>query len=412
MQFYQPATVKNVSLVIFDRAVSDKDAEEFYGALARAGRERGMDVQQNSAKITHLSSELDSEIEEHFRSCSGKVSMIMCITREKKDPVHDFVKLLEARHKVLTQHVCRQTALACSGRGGAKTLENVLLKFNVKNGGVNHTVSAARAALGGGTTQQDINGRLFSGKMFVGFELSHAAAQSFYDRQVAEKVKEPTVVGFAYSAGQPTDYGGFWWYQEPRLHTILYLRDHFHRAFMDYHRKNKRLPTEVVVYRSGTSEGEFSEVEKEANDIRAVAEKLSHLNNGRPYCPKVAIIVAQTNSNYRIMPASMPQSNGGRMRASDYNVPSGTCADTGITHPRLREFIMTSQQANIGTSRPTRYTIVVEDKPQMSLTDAEHITHFLCHGHQQSTLPTHVPAVLYAAENLAKRGRAAWKAKL
>lgn len=35
-----------------------------------------------------------------------------------------------------------------------------------------------------------------------------------------------------------------------------------------------------------------------------------------------------------------------------------------------------------GTSRPTRYTIVVEDKPEMSLTDVEHITHFLCHGHQ------------------------------
>ncbi|PIO55123.1 hypothetical protein TELCIR_23494, partial [Teladorsagia circumcincta] len=194
-QFYQPATVKSVSLVIFDRAISDGEASEFYRALARAGRERGMVVQENSMKVVNLSSELDSEIEEHFRSCTGKVSMIMCITKDKKDPVHDFVKLLEARHKVLTQHVCRQTALACSNRGGAKTLENVLLKFNVKNGGVNHTVSAARAALGGGTTQQDINGRLFNGKMFVGFELSHAAAQCFYDRQVAEKVKEPTVVG-------------------------------------------------------------------------------------------------------------------------------------------------------------------------------------------------------------------------
>ncbi|XGW10862.1 hypothetical protein V3C99_012400 [Haemonchus contortus] len=412
VQFYQPATVKDVSLVIFDRAVSNNDAMEFYRALARAGRERGMVVQDNSVKVTNLSSELDSEIEEHFRSCAGKVSMIMCITADKKDPVHDFVKLLEARHKVLTQHVSRQTAQACSGRGGAKTLENVLLKFNVKNGGVNHIISAARAALGGGTTQQDINGRLFNGKMFVGFELSHAAAQSFYDRQVAEKVKEPTVVGFSYSVGQPTDYSGFWWYQEPRLHNILYLQDHFRRAFHDYHKKNKRLPVEVMVYRSGTSEGEFAEVGKEASDIRAVAERMADLNGGRPYHPKITIIVAQTNSNYRIMPASMPPANGGRMRASDFNVPSGTCADTGITHPRLREFIMTSQQANIGTSRPTRYTIVVEDKPQMSLTDAEHITHFLCHGHQQSTLPTHVPAVLYAAENLAKRGRAAWKTKL
>lgn len=31
--------------------------------------------------------------------------------------------------------------------------------------------------------------------MFVGFELSHAGVQNLYDRQVAERVKEPTVVG-------------------------------------------------------------------------------------------------------------------------------------------------------------------------------------------------------------------------
>lgn len=411
-QFFQPATVKDVSLVVFDKAISTNDASDFYRSLARAGRDRGMVVQDNAVKITNLPSELESEIEEHFRSCSGKVSMILCVTREKKDPVHDFLKLMEARHKVVTQHVSKQTAMACVGKGGAKTLENVLLKFNVKNGGVNHTISAARAALGGGTTQQDINGRLFSGKMFVGFELSHAGVQNLYDRQVAERVKEPTVVGFSYSLGLPTDYSGFWWYQPPRIHTVTYITEHFCRAFMEYYNKSKRLPTEVMVFRSGTSEGEFAEVTNEANDIRAAAEKMIDLNKGRPYHPKITIIVSQTNSNYRIMPASMPPANSGRMRAADYNVPSGTCADTDIVHPHLREFIMTSQQANIGTSRPTRYTIVVEDKPEMSLTDVEHITHFLCHGHQQSTLPTHVPGILYAAENLAKRGRAAWKTKL
>ncbi|KAK5969971.1 hypothetical protein GCK32_011333, partial [Trichostrongylus colubriformis] len=51
------------------------------------------------------------------------------------------------------------------------------------------------------------NGRLLNGKMFVGFKL-HTAAQSFYDRQVVEKVKEPTVVGFSYSVGQPTAIAG------------------------------------------------------------------------------------------------------------------------------------------------------------------------------------------------------------
>ncbi|ETN70470.1 PAZ domain protein [Necator americanus] len=257
-QFVRPATVESVSIAVFDKAVMDQQALHFFEALSRAGRARGMTIPNNCAKVVQLPSEVDEIIEEHFRSCAGRVSMILCITRIKKDDVHDTIKMLEAKHGVVTQHVSKDTALACIN--GGKTLENVLLKFNLKNKGLNHSVGAPRQALSSGTTQKDINGKLFQGKMFVGFELSHAGAQSLYDRQNTTAVKEPTVIG--------------------------------------------------------------------------------------------------------------------------------------------------------GTSRPTRYTIVAEDKPQISVEVAEHLTHFLCHGHQQSTLPTHVPAVLYAAENLAKRGRAAWKSSI
>ncbi|VDM71745.1 unnamed protein product [Strongylus vulgaris] len=186
--------------------------------------------------------------------------------------------------------------------------------------------------------------------MFVGFELSHAAAQSLYDRQNATAVKEPTVVGFSYSVGEPSDYSGCWWYQQPRLHIIQYMTKYFSRAFTAYHKNNRRLPSEVYVYRSGTSEGEFPEVVEEASEIRKAAETMRNLNDGRPYRPKITVVVAQTNSNYRILPASLPAvdpRDRTRYRAQDLNVPSGTCADTVIVHPRYREFIMTSQQANI-----------------------------------------------------------------
>ncbi|CAJ0606852.1 unnamed protein product [Cylicocyclus nassatus] len=413
-QFLRPATVDTVSIIVFDKAMDNRQALDFFHSLARAGRDRGMDI-RDDVKVTQLPSEVDEMTERHFNtkfsSCAGKVSIIMCITKIKKDDVHDTIKKLEAKYRIVTQHVSRDTALACI-RGG-KTLENVLLKFNAKNGGLNHTVSAPRQALSNAASQRDVNSRLFHRKMFVGFELSHAAAQSLYDRQNNAAVKEPTVVGFSYTLGEPSDLSGFWWYQQPRLHTVQYIAKHFSRAFLDYHKNNKQqLPSEVYVYRSGTSEGEYSEVVDEAKEIRAVAEKLRDLNGGRPYRPKITVIVAQTHSNYRIMPARLPPVGGGRWKAQDLNVASGTCADSVIVHPRYREFIMTSQQANIGTSKPTKYTIVVEDEPQMSIVDAEHIAHYLCHAHQQSTLPTHVPAVLYAAENLAKRGRAAWKSKI
>ncbi|KAE9417290.1 hypothetical protein Angca_007582, partial [Angiostrongylus cantonensis] len=195
----------------------------------------------------------------YSRSISGKVSMVMFVTKMRKDPVHDFFKLLEARYKVVTQHVCASTVVSCC-QNKTRIIENLLLKFNVKCGGLNHMVSSTTVALQDRTSQRDMNGRLFNGKMFVAFELSHLAALSFYDHQNKKVAKEPTVVG--------------------------------------------------------------------------------------------------------------------------------------------------------GTSRPVRYTVVVEDKPERPLYEVEHMTHFLCHGHQQSTLPTRIPGILFAAENLAKRGRASWISKV
>uniref|UniRef100_A0A0K0D5I5 RES domain-containing protein n=1 Tax=Angiostrongylus cantonensis TaxID=6313 RepID=A0A0K0D5I5_ANGCA len=105
-------------------------------------------------------------------------------------------------------------------------------------------VSSTTVALQDRTSQRDMNGRLFNGKMFVAFELSHLAALSFYDHQNKKVAKEPTVVGFAYSKALPTDYTGCWWYQQPHLHNIQYIRDHFKVAFISYFKENRSLPAE------------------------------------------------------------------------------------------------------------------------------------------------------------------------
>ncbi|KJH50688.1 hypothetical protein DICVIV_03128 [Dictyocaulus viviparus] len=121
LQFYRPATVEAISIVIFDRAIRDDQANSFYDVLTRAGRSRGMIVKNAGVIVNHLSSELESEIEDYFRRHAGKVSIIMFVTKDKKDIVHDFIKLLESKHKVVTQHVCKATVLSCiETRGGAK----------------------------------------------------------------------------------------------------------------------------------------------------------------------------------------------------------------------------------------------------------------------------------------------------
>ncbi|EPB69803.1 PAZ domain protein [Ancylostoma ceylanicum] len=67
IQFLRPATVTSVSVAVFDRAMTDVQALEFFQALARGGRARGMSVQDNCAKVVQLPSEVDEITEEHFR---------------------------------------------------------------------------------------------------------------------------------------------------------------------------------------------------------------------------------------------------------------------------------------------------------------------------------------------------------
>lgn len=71
---------------------------------------------------------------------------VMFFTREKLDPVHHTMKFLETEFGVLTQHICSTTMEKGIGQKGAfLVLDNVLMKVNLKLGGVNHALSTARS---------------------------------------------------------------------------------------------------------------------------------------------------------------------------------------------------------------------------------------------------------------------------
>ncbi|EGT59630.1 hypothetical protein CAEBREN_07705 [Caenorhabditis brenneri] len=90
-------------------------------------------------------------------------------------------------------------------------------------------------------------------------------------------------------------------------------------------------------------------------------------------------------------------------KPGEQNVPSGTCVDTVGNAHGFDEFVLCCQTPLIGTVRPTRYTILVNDSG-WTKNEAMNVTYQLSFGHQVSYQPPAVPNVLYAAENLAKRG--------
>ena len=53
----------------------------------------------------------------------------------------DVMKLAETKYSVVTQHICAATAQkAMSNRGSEMTLDNLVMKTNLKLGGVNHAL--------------------------------------------------------------------------------------------------------------------------------------------------------------------------------------------------------------------------------------------------------------------------------
>lgn len=104
------------------------------------------------------------------------VEYIMFVTTEKRDPVHgkfwafeqahleykffsngsslsnpetpfaDTMKLLEVDFKLATQHLHMKTLLkAISNRGAEMTLDNLIMKMNLKLGGITHALATSMA---------------------------------------------------------------------------------------------------------------------------------------------------------------------------------------------------------------------------------------------------------------------------
>ncbi|CAI2350077.1 unnamed protein product [Caenorhabditis sp. 36 PRJEB53466] len=403
-RFVQPARVHSVMVAIFDRALEKRQAEDFCDALYRHCRSNGIIVEKKSEdwSIREMNSHDKVDIKSRMEKCiRDKETILVGIARDKKPDVHDILKYYEEIVGMQTIQLCSQTAMKMlNEQGGRQTIDNVMRKFNLKCGGVNFHVDIPSDIHGKSvvTNASAVRQKLLEHTMFVGFEITHGSSRTLYDRMRSQMDGEPSVVGVAYSLTSSTQLGGFTYLQTQREYKLQKLAEKFPVCLKAYNEDTKRLPSKIVIYRVGVGEGDFRRVKEEVDEIR------SSFDTVQPgYRPELVVIIAQRNSHTRIFPASI---RGGK--AIEQNVCSGTAIDNVITSVGVEEFILVSQTPLIGTVRPCKYTILVND-PKWSKNEIMHLTYFRAFGHQVSYQPPSVPDILYAAENLAKRGRNNWK---
>ncbi|MFH4981531.1 hypothetical protein AB6A40_008240 [Gnathostoma spinigerum] len=389
---------------IMKHAIDKAFADQFITSYMSRAKIHGLILPKVARMEMLEQTDSESLLEKMNGMRKNGVEFVLFITREKKDPIHDELKLLEIKCKVVTQNVSSQTVQkVLNARGAELVLDNILMKTNLKLGGVNHALVTSKVFISHNALPVVEKQWLTLSRMFIGLEMSHAAPQSLFARQSGLPPSEPTIVGMAYSCGNPYYMMGTYWMQQPRKVIITDLKEQVLNALMSYKESDaKQLPSHIVVYRGGVSDGDFIRVmNEEAQEIREAIEVATNNSSSKI---RLTIIVVQAHSNYRIF-----KLNPGQGNAAQQNVPPGTCIDQNIMHPTQTEFILVPHKAIQGCARPIRCTVVVDDEPRMSLEEVEGMTNSLCYMHGIVTSPVSLPAFLYSASSLAKRGRANWK---
>ncbi|KAJ6317231.1 hypothetical protein OIU76_012886 [Salix suchowensis] len=148
-----------------------------------------------------------------------------------------------------------------------------------------------------------------------------------------------------------------------------------------YSSSGKRKPDQIIIFRDGVSESQFSQVLN--IELEQIIEACKFLDEN--WCPKFMVIIAQKNHHTKFFQSGSPD-----------NVPPGTVIDSKVCHPRNNDFYMCAQAGMIGTTRPTHYH-VLHDELGFSADDLQELVHSLSYVYQRSTTAVSLVApVCYA----------------
>lgn len=162
---------------------------------------------------------------------------------------------------------------------------------------------------------------------------------------------------------------------------------------------NGRFPSNILYYRDGVSESQFSQVlDNEVQMIRDAHTDVVHNTSQASSELKVTAVVVVKRHNVRLYPR-----NPDRTSDKDNCLP-GTVVDRGTTHPYNFDFFLISHDALQGTALPTHYTVLVNDIGFYA-TQIQDLTHKLCYTYQRSTTSVSYVPPAYYADHLCERGR-------
>lgn len=221
---------------------------------------------------------------------------------------------------------------------------------------------------------------------------------------------------------------------------ILNLKDMIQKLLQRWKAANNCLPSVILYYRDGVSDGQFQPVLKMEMNQLVTAFSEFEVEGGK-YNPQLAIIVGQKRHQtrfFRDVPNATEQIGKGRDAAkggkgsqgakgdgkhgkgpkgsmggkggkgNDLQVEPGTVAGEGIARPGHLNFFLVAHQGIKGTSVPCHYHVLHLDArllKQVGIDDIERITFDLSHLYSRADKAVSYAAPTYLADHLCERGK-------
>ena len=270
-------------------------------------------------------------------------------------------------------------------RGQDQYMGNLALKFNIKGGGVCHKI------------QNTLSRPLDNQTMLVGIDVTHPSPGSTEGA--------PSIACVVAS----TDEHLFQWpgsirTQTGRQEMVQGLEDMVLERLDLWRRKHNRLPSKIVVYRDGVSEGQYELVLQQ--EMPPFYDAFKKRYGAQQNWPKVSVIVVGKRHHTRFYPTRVEDAdyNPQRQKGS-WNPLPGTIVDRGIAGRILREFWLQAHQGLQGTARPAHY-VVIKDDIAFEADELEQFTHNMCYLFNRATKAVSICPPAYYADLLCERGRA------
>uniref|UniRef100_A0A0N5BV46 Piwi domain-containing protein n=1 Tax=Strongyloides papillosus TaxID=174720 RepID=A0A0N5BV46_STREA len=382
-QFVIPSRVVNWGCYYFEPVGMGKityaDIKQFVDAFTRQARQRGVFI-ENCYEIKQIPQD-EMHLKDLFVYLQNeKTDFALFLTPDTVTDMHQYIKLFERIYGVTTQDIKHGTVKNVIFKKQFKTLDNIIMKTNVKVGGLNYQLINSERQL-----------IVDKNKLIIGIGFNHTKSGGS---------DTLSTVGFAANTTKnPTEFVGdvcFTTYQTDG--KVTFYTPIIETVMGNYFKSNNE-PSEIIIYRTSGSEGRYDEY------LRWEVPFIKHLLQFHAPSAKLTFIVVEKNHNLRFFKEDIDA----RARAPGQNVVPGTVVDNGIVRTKVCEFYLTSHSGLQGTAKTPRYAILY-DENNYTMDEIQNLTNGLAYDYQIVNLPISLPAPVYIANQYADRGRMTLKA--